>query len=217
MGLSVDSVFAVNSGKKDNERSWPLFATLAEIACISPTLFTVANASKKSAFLVRFLNVVSLRGSNGGAIRVARTLLRSHEGGNTVLFFVSEAKDLISSFKMCDEEISGNFKRNTYASIDLYPLMEFTANFLFLLRSSKKSAIFGRVGRDTDTPFFLHHSLKTDHLCWYITLVDFLLARESCSATLGEKPSCFAYCWKVARHEGLALGDSGGICGNEVV
>ena len=66
-----------------------------------------------------------------------------------------------------------------------------------------------------NTPYSLHHFLKTDHFCWYITLVDLLLARVSYLATLEEKPSFLANCWKVATYEVEALGDWDEICENE--
>ena len=158
-------VLATNSGKKDRDKSDPLLATLDEIACISPILLTDAKDSKKSVFLVTSLNVASSRGSNGCFIKATNTLLRSQEGGDKVFFFISKEKDLINCLKICDDEISGNFKRNTHDNIDLYPLIDDTVKFLFLLRSKRKSAILGRVGRETETPFSLHHLLKTDHFC----------------------------------------------------
>ena len=133
MGVNTGSVFAMNSGKKDRDRSDSLLAILEERAYISRILLTHDKDNKKSIFLVIFLNIATLRGSNGGAIREVKTLLRSHLGGNTVLFFSSNIKDLIRSFNMLDVEIFGNFCRNTYVNIDLYPWIDDTVNFLFLL------------------------------------------------------------------------------------
>ena len=96
----------------------PLLATFAEMDCISPILLTDAKDNKKSVFLVQFLKDTSLSGSNGGDIKDINTLFRSHVGGDKV-FLLSNEKDLIKSFRIGDEEISGNFKRKTYASIDL--------------------------------------------------------------------------------------------------
>ena len=217
IGFDSDSVFATNSGKYDSDRWIPLVATLDEIDCISPILLTEAKDSRNRAFFVVFLNVASWRGSNGGDIKDFKTSFKSQEGGECGFLFLPNVNDLIRSFRMGDEEISGNLSLKTYDSIDLYPLMEGVDRFLFCLRYNKKSAIFGKVGRDTDNPLSLHQFLKVDHFCWYTMLVERLLARESCLATLEENPSCLANRWKVATHEDVALGGSDGICGSEVV
>ena len=102
-----------------------------EIACNSPILFAVANATKKRVFFVRLLQSQSVNGSKVEPFKNSKVFAKFQDGKGDLAFFKDLfSKPLTSSFINRDSVIPGRTEKKTELNMALYPLMAVTDSFL---------------------------------------------------------------------------------------